>query len=119
MLKNLQRYFLLSAWAILFAHSIVPHAHEAKAELQVCASEHRHTSDLLELLGHIFHFSTGEEHLEDFSAGSAQIVLFVGEAFQLAPLVLVVQQPSFLSPKTYFSKAHHRYRPLRAPPVYS
>ncbi len=119
MLKNLQRFFLLSAWAILFAHSIVPHAHEAKAELQICASEHQHNSDLLELLGHIFHFSTGEEHLEDFAASNAQIVLFVAEAFQLSPPVIVAQKQSFFSSKTYFSKAHHRYRPLRAPPVYS
>jgi hypothetical protein len=120
MFKHLQRFLLLSAWAILFAHSIVPHAHEVKAELQICASEHQHDSNLLEMLGHIFHFSTGVEHLEDYNAGSAAVAIYMQEA------PIIVRAPFFaplklayFAPKTHFSESHARYRPLRAPPVYS
>lgn len=120
MFKHLQRFLLLSAWAILLAHSIVPHAHEVKAELQICASEHQHDSTLLEMLGHIFHFSTGVEHLEDYNGGNAAIVLHLEEVPTLVqlPYFAPVKQAHF-APKAHFSESHARYRPLRAPPVYS
>ena len=119
MLRQLKQISLLSAWVILFAHSVVPHAHEAKSELQVCASEHEHDENLLDALGHIFHFSTGLDHLENFSADSAPIVLVAPELLFVTPPVLVAVTPSFSSPTAYFSDVHQRYRPLRAPPVYS
>ena len=120
MFKHLQRYILLSAWAILFAHSIVPHAHEVKAELQICASQHQHDSTLLEMLGHIFHFSTGIEHLEDYNAGNTAVILYPDEAptFLHLRYFAPVKQANF-APKAHFSESHARYRPLRAPPVYS
>lgn len=118
MFHHLQRFFLVSAWAILFAHSIVPHAHEIKAEFQICASKHHHNNTLLEMLGHIFHFSTGVEHLEDYNAGNAATLLYLNETPALVhPPYLVLVKQRYFSQKAHFSESHARYRPLRAPPV--
>jgi len=120
MFNHLSRYFLLSAWAILFAHSIVPHAHELKAELQICASSHEHDADLLDMLGHIFHFSTGVEHLEDYSTGNSGLTLYIPDSTPLLTLPYCAESKSaFFSQKNHFSEAHVHYRPLRAPPIYS
>ena len=49
MYRFLQHTLLFMAWAILFAHSIVPHMHESDEKLEeVCASNHEHEGNLLE-----------------------------------------------------------------------
>ena len=115
----MQHSLLLAAWVILFAHSVVPHMHEAKDQLQVCATEHHHDSNLLDFLGHVFHFSTGEDHLENYKADSHQLIFNVVSNVE-------VPRPNEAIYTTFFSgltlksqKAKTRYRSLRAPPVYS
>lgn len=110
---------LLAAWAILFAHSIVPHNHEAQQELVVCASQHQHDTDLLDFLGHIFHFSTGEDHFEDFSAESMNLVFLLPSSDFIATPFFASLSARYFSPVENIQQTWYRYRSLRAPPAYS
>jgi hypothetical protein len=119
MMWRMQRTFLLTAWAILFAHSVVPHMHDAQTELEVCATENQQESNLLDFLGHIFHFSTGEDHLEEYTAGTQSLKLLMPEQLHAQFAENGCCQPLVLSAAEICLKNHFRYRPLRAPPSYS
>lgn len=115
---HLQRIFLLTAWGILFAHSIVPHNHEDQLELEICTTE-QHNADFLDFLGHIFQFSTGEDHLEEYNPGGQSLTFYVPDGISPLPALLVVDKPSSLSEVEVYPKKLFKDQPLRAPPVYS
>jgi dihydroorotase len=119
MFKHLKPILLLSAWAILFVHSVVPHLHEAKEELTVCAASHEHDEDLLDVLSHIFHFSTGVEHLENFCLESNPTIVAIPADVVGGQQDLVSFQDASYTHISPFSEEHSRYQSLRAPPVYS
>ncbi len=118
MFGAIKRLLLFMAWGILFAHSVIPHAHEIDAELTVCTTSHEHDADLLDALSHIFHFSTGEDHLEDYNAGSGQLHVILPEAQK--SLTQVAEDKGQIVPiQQEVQKSRYRSRSLRAPPAYS
>lgn len=118
-IRQIKHLFLYTAWAILFVHSVVPHQHEQQPELLVCASAHTHASDVLDFLGHIFHFSTGQDHLESFNAERIDHIgmLPTADAVVFVHQIARGKTPFYTSQKTKASR--YRHSPLRAPPVYS
>jgi hypothetical protein len=116
MLGALKQILLLLAWGILFAHSVVPHSHEEKAERDVFTINHEHESSFFDALSHIFHFSTGEDHLEDFSKNNGfQLALFA-PSFCL-PIVQFVEVERIAEVvKQLQSRAPPLINGLRAPP---
>lgn len=119
MFKALQRILLLAAWGILFAHSVVPHAHETDTELTTCATSHEHDSSLLEALSHIFHFSMGQDHLEDFSQGSSPQLALITLPVRIAYLEIDQADHTFEIAHQVLSSAPPLVNGLRAPPVHS
>lgn len=119
MFSAIKRISLILAWGILFAHSVVPHAHESNAELGVCASSHEHDESLLEALSHIFHFNIGEDHLEDYQAGNGQLVFCAPNGFEVS---IPFASPNEVLAKpqlNLYQKDRYRHQSLRAPPSYS
>lgn len=116
MFKALQRILLLAAWGILFAHSVVPHAHETATELTTCATSHEHNSSLLEALSHIFHFSTGQDHLEDFSIGSSLQLALIPAQLELEFVAIDLAHSPVEITQQLLSRAPPLINGLRAPP---
>ncbi len=119
MFRFVQHMLLYTAWVILFAHSVVPHAHQSDTDSEFCAAANNDDSNILDVLIHLFHFSTGEDHLEDYRSG-VEIVHFLVSN----PAISINLQPKTTDFVTEWinSPAENEqvaYSPLRAPPVYS
>ena len=116
MIKALQQVLVYTAWGILFAHSIVPHAHELDDELKTCVTRHEHDSSLLDTLSHIFHFSTGEDHLEDFSKGTGLQLALVPDRLHVACYDVDLVTQALERTQKPLSKGAPLIYGLRAPP---
>lgn len=109
---------LFAAWGILFAHSVVPHHHTTPHQLlrvEICQQD----VGVLSFLEHVFHFSTGQDHLEEFNLDQTALV-FLAPAQSTA----VSAWPALTLKHTFYStvkSSASRYRQglLRAPPALS
>jgi hypothetical protein len=117
MAKVAQHILLFFAWGILFAHSVVPHTHENSAErITIYPGEQDFDIGLLDALSHIFHFSTGEDHLEDYAKKSGVLLVVLAAQLELAIIPEIVHQPARYFLESITAHAPPLVNGLRAPP---
>jgi hypothetical protein len=115
---TLQRILLFLSWSILFLHSIVPHTHHDEYAENHCEASAEEPADLLDLITLLLHFDNGENHLEDFRAGTDTYDLFLLPSYSIIrPFSSPVQTETPRAGNAYcLLEPHRSSESLRAPP---
>jgi hypothetical protein len=64
-IKSVQYIILVFAFGITFLHSVTPHSHHSAMSINEDSAQHSESSDLIEMLGLLFHSDAGDHNLEN------------------------------------------------------
>jgi dihydroorotase len=112
--------FIFLAWLIIFGHSAVPHMHHNDHEDHATHQIEQTEIGFLEYLAQLFHFSSGERHLEDFRTNNGISTAFLlPPSFDLPAILIFSEKISFFIPACKIQAIPISTLALRGPPFAS
>lgn len=112
--------FIFLAWLIMFGHSVVPHMHHNEQEGQIAHVVEQSEIGFMDYLAQLFHFSSGERHLEDFRANNGiSIAFFLPQSFDLPAFLPLSEKIIYFIPDFPIQEIHTSTLALRGPPTAS
>jgi hypothetical protein len=109
--------FIFLAWLIMFGHSVVPHMHHNEYGEGVAHQLEKSELGFIDYLTQLFHFSSGERHLEDFRTNNGSFTAFLlPPTFELPAFLIFSEKISFFIPTCQIQAIPISTLALRGPP---
>lgn len=104
----------------MFGHSVVPHMHHNEHEDQTAHVVEHTEIGFMDYLAQLFHFSSGERHLEDFRANNGiSVAFFLPQSFDLPVFIPFSEKIAYYIPEFPIQEIPISTLALRGPPSVS